>query len=210
MMQSVHKDTIFTINVFLMCTLCLLMFTCWQVLDMKRGQEILDTKIEELKNQPVAKIIIQEPSEIYLDRQVYHKEAQEPIIFTERDNWNAYIDEVAFSYGFSPQLIRSVIQVESRWNPNAVDPTGSYVGLMQISTRWQAERAKKLGVVDMMDPYGNILIGTSYLADTLQETGDLAWALMIYNEGYQSAYQKHCAGIVSAYASEVMKGASYA
>lgn len=209
-MQSVHKDTIFTINVFLMCILCLLMFTCWQVFEMKKDLAALDTKVEELKNQPVAKIIIQEPSEIYLDRQVYHKEAQEPVIFTERDNWNAYIDEVASSYDIPPQLIKSVIQVESEWNPNAKDSTRSHVGLMQISTRWQAERAKKLGVVDMMDPYGNILIGTSYLADTLQETGDLAWALMIYNEGYQSAYQKHLTGIVSAYASEVMKGASYA
>lgn len=209
-MQTVHKDLIFTMNVFLMCTLSLLMFTCWQVLEMKKDLAALDTKVEELKDLPVAEIIIEEPSRIYLDRQVYHKEAQEPRIFTERDNWNAYIDEVASSYNLSPQLIKSLIQVESRWDPNAVDPTGANVGLMQISTRWQEERAKRLGVVNMMDPYGNILIGTSYLADTLQETGDLAWALMIYNEGYQSAYQKHLSGIVSAYASEVMKGASYA
>lgn len=209
-MQTVHKDTLFTVNVFLMCTLSLLMFTCWQVLEMKEDLAALDTKVEELKDQPVAEIIIEEPPTIYLGQSVYRKEAQEPTIFTERDNWNAYIDEVASSYGLSPQLIKSLIQVESRWDPNAVDPTGSYVGLMQISTRWQADRAKRLGVMNMMDPYGNILIGTSYLADTLKETGDLAWALMIYNEGYKSAYQKHCAGVVSAYASEVMKGATYA
>lgn len=209
-MRTVHKDLIFTINVFLMCTLCLLIFTCWRVLEMKKDLEVLDTKVEELKDLPVAKIIIEEPSTIYLDRQVYYKEAQEPVIFTERDNWNAYIDEISSSYNIPPQVIKSVIQVESGWNPNAKDSTGYHVGLMQISTRWQADRAKRLGVVDMMDPYGNILIGTSYLADTLKETGDLAWALMIYNEGYISAYQKHTSGIVSAYASEVMKGASYA
>lgn len=210
MMQLVHKDTIYMINVLLMCVLCALAFTCWNVLETQKDLKVIDAKIEELKDRPVAEIIIEDPSTIYLDLQVYHKEAQEQTVFNERDNLNVWVEQVATSYDISPEIIKAVIQVESEWNPNAVSSDGTHVGLMQISTKWQKKRANELGVKNMMDPYGNILIGTSYLADTFEETGDIAWALMIYNEGYVSAYQKHTSGIVSSYAMEVMKGASYA
>lgn len=144
-----------------------------------------------------------EDSEYY---RVTHQEAQEPHVVTENENLSIYISDLCASYHVDEHIVRNLIYTESRWNPNAVSVSGEHLGLMQVSSKWQAERAKRLGVTNLMDPYSNILVGVDLLAYTLKETGgDYAWTLMIYNEGYQSAYKKHAQGIVSSYARSIMQ-----
>lgn len=135
-----------------------------------------------------------------------HKEASSPHVMSEEENFKVYISRLCDFYGVDEQIVKNLIQVESGWKPEAVSLSCEYVGIMQISKKWQSERAKRLGVTDMMDPYSNILIGIDFLAYTLNETGhDYAWALMIYNEGYKSAFEKHMNGVISDYAREIMQ-----
>lgn len=171
-----------------------------------------------IENQPVCNVyivterdhILEDSREPFAEDSEYyrmtHQEAQEPHVVTENENLSIYISDLCASYHVDENIVRNLIYTESRWNPNAVSVSGEHLGLMQVSSKWQAERAKRLGVTNLMDPYSNILVGVDLLAHTLKETGgDYAWSLMIYNEGYQSAYQKHTQGIVSSYARTIMQ-----
>ena len=51
---------------------------------------------------------------------------------------------------------------------------------MQVSTRWHADRAARLGV-DIHTDYGNILTGTDYLMELAEESDDLFYVLATYN-----------------------------
>lgn len=132
------------------------------------------------------------------------KEARDPVIHDETAQVHYYINQVTDLYdNLDADLIRAVVYTESSFNPRAQN--GIHVGLMQLSTKWQAKRAKSLGVIDMWDPYDNILVGTSFLNDLIQETnGDIEWALMIYNGGYDYARNLRSQGIVSSYAKNVL------
>lgn len=140
-----------------------------------------------------------------LDEQSLNKVASDPIEKTEEDRINDYVCWICEGYSnVTPDLIQSVIMSESSYDPKATN--GSHVGLMQVSTRWHRERAQKLGVRDLYDPYGNILVGTDYLNELIGSVnGDVAWALMIYNMGHKAAYELYSKGIVSSYASQILQ-----
>ena len=40
---------------------------------------------------------------------------------------------------------------------------------------------ERLGVSDLYDPYGNILVATDYLVELFEKHGDIGLSLMIYN-----------------------------
>jgi len=90
-----------------------------------------------------------------------------------------FISESARAHGVAPELIASVIAVESNFNPNAVS-WRSARGLMQLLP----ETAVKFGVTKVFDPQQNIEAGTRYLKDLLvRYKGDLALTLAAYNAG---------------------------
>lgn len=89
------------------------------------------------------------------------------------------IDRAATDYDVAPELIRSVIRVESAFNPRAVSPAGAR-GLMQL----MPETAAELGVSNSFDPEQNVMAGTRYLRRLLDRyDGDLDHALAAYNWG---------------------------
>jgi soluble lytic murein transglycosylase-like protein len=96
--------------------------------------------------------------------------------------WRAYnelIDKAAARYDLDPDLIRSVMQTESAFNPMAVSPAGA-MGLMQL----MPELAEEFGITDPFDPEQNIMGGARYLRQLLNmHDGNVRLAVASYNAG---------------------------
>ena len=91
----------------------------------------------------------------------------------------------ASRYGVDAELISSVMEVESHFNPKAISAKNAR-GLMQLLP----ETAARLGVKDIFDPKENIDGGTHYLHDLLQlYNNDLTLALAAYNAGPDNVHK---------------------
>lgn len=122
---------------------------------------------------------------------------------TEHEIIEGYADQIAaMYYNVDSATIKSIIQHESEFNPNHI--TGDCVGLMQVSKRWHLDRAKKLGVTDLLDPYSNILVGTDYISELIEQYKDPALALMLYNMRHDKAFKLYAEGRISWYAEDVL------
>jgi hypothetical protein len=93
------------------------------------------------------------------------------------------LDEVVASasgrYRLDPDLVNSVIKVESGFNARAVSPKGAQ-GLMQL----MPGTATQLGVPNAFDPQANVEGGAKYLRELLERYDfDLVKALAAYNAG---------------------------
>lgn len=90
-----------------------------------------------------------------------------------------FIADSARVHGVAPELVASVIAVESNFNPNAVS-WRSARGLMQL----MPQTAARFGVTRIFDPRQNIEAGTRYLKELLlRYNGDLNLTLAAYNAG---------------------------
>jgi soluble lytic murein transglycosylase-like protein len=94
-------------------------------------------------------------------------------------DYKATVERIAAEQAVPPELIHSVIQVESNYNPNAVSPKGAQ-GLMQLIPA----TARRFGVSDAFDPVENIRGGAAYLKYLLGlYGGNYTLALAAYNAG---------------------------
>jgi soluble lytic murein transglycosylase-like protein len=89
------------------------------------------------------------------------------------------VERISASQSLPPQLVHSVIQVESNYNPLALSPKGAQ-GLMQL----MPATARRFGVANAFDPIDNIQGGARYLKYLLDlYSGDYRLALAAYNAG---------------------------
>ncbi|MCM3663057.1 lytic transglycosylase domain-containing protein [Mesobacillus subterraneus] len=94
-------------------------------------------------------------------------------------DFNEIVDQAAAAFNLPAKLIKSVIQKESNFNPNAVSPAGAS-GLMQL----MPGTARGLGVKNVFDPAENIFAGSKYLRQMLDKyDNNLELALAAYNAG---------------------------
>ncbi|MDT8271900.1 MAG: lytic transglycosylase domain-containing protein [Desulfomonilia bacterium] len=113
------------------------------------------------------------------DWQLYAKEKPDSVAPSHRMAFETLVADIAAGEGIDPLLIRSIIEVESNFNPRAVSRKGA-MGLMQL----MPETASELGVSDPWDPAENITGGTRYFSWLLKRYhGDLTKALAAYNAG---------------------------
>jgi soluble lytic murein transglycosylase-like protein len=93
--------------------------------------------------------------------------------------YQQYCVEIGEMYGICPELLMAIIESESSGNPNATN--GTCKGLMQVSEKWHKDRMERLGVKDIYEPYGNILVATDYLMELAEKHEDIGMVLMVYN-----------------------------
>ena len=100
-------------------------------------------------------------------------------ILNKSKRYQKPIASAAKRYKVDPNLIRSVIAIESCYNRKAVSHAGAQ-GLMQL----MPDTADRFGVKDSFNPSQNIHAGTRYLRFLQQRyKGDLAKVLAAYNAG---------------------------
>lgn len=99
-------------------------------------------------------------------------------------------------YNIDPNLGIAIMERESNYKTDAVG--GKYsrcVGLMQVSTKWQGERAAKLGITDLFDPESNVRVAADYIRELFEKYEDPAMVLLVYRYGYTDAKQYYDGGI---------------
>ena len=135
-------------------------------------------------------------------------EPQNAGLRTEKRPFSEIIKEASQIYGIDESIITAVIKQESAFNPSAVSSCGA-MGLMQL----MPSTAKSLGVINAFNAEENIMAGTKYLKEKLDEfNGSLPLALAAYNAG--SGAVKKYAGIppyeeTQAYVNKVIKSIDY-
>jgi soluble lytic murein transglycosylase-like protein len=99
-------------------------------------------------------------------------------------DYDSAITDAAERYGVSPDLIRSIMGVESSGNPDASGAAGE-VGLMQVMPSTAQGVDPSVTPAALWDPVTNIDIGVHYLADQLRRYGgNVAQAVSAYNAGH--------------------------
>ncbi|WP_099187587.1 lytic transglycosylase domain-containing protein [Tepidibacter mesophilus] len=88
------------------------------------------------------------------------------------------IREASLKYNIDESLIKSVIQAESNFNPNATSSKGA-MGLMQL----MPATAKSLNVQNPYNVKENVLGGTKYLDSLLDKYDNVPLAVASYNAG---------------------------
>jgi hypothetical protein len=109
-------------------------------------------------------------------------------IFTEQEI-DAAIVQAASRHNVDANLVRSVVKVESNYNPNAVSRKGA-MGLMQL----MPGTARSLNVTNPFDPTQNVDAGVRHLKRLLESYGgNVQLSLAAYNAG--SAAVARSAGV---------------
>lgn len=94
------------------------------------------------------------------------------------------IKKYSSMYNLEPSLVCSVINVESRYNPNSVSKAGA-IGLMQLLPTTANDIAIKLNIsdYDLYDIDTNIHFGCYYLRYLFNLYGNQKMTLVAYNAG---------------------------
>lgn len=130
---------------------------------------------------PEAQAIAQRPA---LNR---NYRTQMPVPLYEGPSYPYYqqIQAVAKKYQVAPELIASIVRLESNFDRFCVSPVGA-VGLMQLmpSTARGVARAMGRSHYDLTDAEDNLELGTAYLTMLLRDfDGHVPTALSFYNAG---------------------------
>jgi soluble lytic murein transglycosylase-like protein len=93
--------------------------------------------------------------------------------------FDSVIAEASETFHLPPELLRAVIDVESRYDPNAISGKGA-LGLMQL----MPDTARRFSNGNMFNPRDNVLAGAGYLRFLLDLfQNDMELALAAYNAG---------------------------
>ncbi|GEM_PF-1528921 len=157
---------------------------CVALIDLsKEGHLITSESLRRKRSRGFSVIILDAEPSIFTRQSVQCASAS----FQSRDyrTYLPIIQEAGERFGLDPQLILTVIEVESGFNAQAESQCGA-MGLMQI----MPETAKSLNLKNPYDPYENIVAGVKYLKRQLDRFGSIDLALAAYNAG-PGAVEQH-------------------
>lgn len=111
--------------------------------------------------------------------------------------------ELGTQYNICPETIQSVCFKESSFDPRAEND--GCIGIMQVNPDWHRDRMDRLGVTDLYDVRGNMLVGVDYLHELIVQYEDISVALMKYNGDSRADGLMSGTEDVSEYADEVLR-----
>lgn len=100
-----------------------------------------------------------------------------PLSYEDQDFLHTACQESGVPYA----LALAVIERETQFQ-NLVGDDGASLGYMQVQERWHWDRMDRLGVTDLMNPFGNFRVGCDFLAELLEKYPTQE-ALTAYNSG---------------------------
>lgn len=100
-----------------------------------------------------------------------------PLSYEDQDFLHTACQESGVPYALSLAVIERETQFQ-----NLVGDDGASLGYMQVQERWHWDRMERLGVTDLMNPFGNFRVGCDFLAELLEKYPTQE-ALTAYNSG---------------------------
>ena len=141
--------------------------------DLKTGKLVRSMLVS---SKPVTEVRV---AETVVQPRVVAAGAPEPDPVPPSPGLDEAVRRIAAENSLSPQLIHSVIKVESNYNPHAISNKGA-LGLMQLIP----STARRFGVSNVFNPVENIQGGAKYLRYLLDlYSNDYPLALAAYNAG---------------------------
>lgn len=116
--------------------------------------------------------------------------------------------ELGKLYSICPELIVSIVYQESRFQADAISSNGLYQGPMQVNVKLHAARMQRLGVTDLTDLYGGMLVGTDYLAELCEQYEDIGAVLMVYSGSGKALRNYEATGQMTGYVKQVLDRAA--
>lgn len=191
-----------------MFTACSIMFSFLMFMEANRKPEVV-TQVHETIYEPSAIQVEEMPVskvEIAVTPAVVNTEPEKLYDIPLDAEMQLYIHNVCEEYDIEDSFVFAVIQKESQYVPDAVNSSGTCVGLMQVAPKWHKDRMKKLGIDNPIEPHNNVCIGVDYLAELSDKYEDVNMVLMAYNMGESGAKAKWRKGIyTTSYVKNVLK-----
>lgn len=106
----------------------------------------------------------------------------------------SYLRAACEESGVEYTLMLAIIRKETGYR-NVKGDNGASIGYCQVQPRWHKARMERLGVTDLMDPFGNFRVACDYMAELLRRY-DVESALTAYNSGHpgKSGYARTVMG----------------
>lgn len=120
-----------------------------------------------------------------------------------RPEWIPMIEQICAWYDISPELVEAMIERESGGNENASSGYGDE-GSMQVVVSIHRERMADLGVWNIYDPYGGIMVGVDVLNAFREQYGDDLYLVL----GKYNGQSDCAAGVPNDYAEWVLSRAA--
>jgi len=136
---------------------------------------------------------------------VTDEEADAEYRFIERYECFAYAKSAGEVYDIDPYLLTAIAERESSLNANARN--GKCKGIMQVSEKWHADRMERLGVENLYDAEGCMLVAADYLAELFEINSDPYYVLMRYNMLTSTANELYKKGEITPYALGIVERA---
>lgn len=112
-------------------------------------------------------------------------------------------EELGKEYNICPELLMAIAEAESQGNPDA--ESKGCKGIMQVYERWHKKRMERLGVTDIFDTRGNILVAADYLYELFEKYEDVGMVLMTYNGDSRADDYMSGKAELSAYAEKILE-----